>query len=362
LAEIAARAAARGRAATTQSQNDAPARGSSASGRSESRQANLWTSLATGGHRGLNPVLALTADGLLRVVNAHTGDIAAAPARFVTPNATVTGLIAVDGLIYAVTTNNCGAAPEAVWAMDYTTDAKPVTTWQSNGAQIGGVALSADGLVFATIGNGSSAYANSIVALEAKTLKLKDWVTYPGAAFNSSPVVFSEGTRTYVTATGRDGRLFVLDAASLGGADHKTPLLATPTAPSTLANESPATWRDSRGTRWILTASTRSVSAFRLVDKNGVLALEQGWVSRDLNAPRGPIVVNGVVFALAGGANGGPNAVLYALDPETGKEMWNSGNTITSFASAGLSAGTGQVFVVTYDNTVWSFGIPLAIN
>ena len=62
-------------------------------------------------------------------------------------------------------------------------------------------------------------------------------------------------------------------------------------------------------------------------------------------SPRTPIVVNGVVFAVAGG-NAGTNAVLYALDPATGKELWTSG-TITSAASAGLSAGTGQVYVVT---------------
>jgi outer membrane protein assembly factor BamB len=68
-----------------------------------------------------------------------------------------------------------------------------------------------------------------------------------------------------------------------------------------------------------------------------------------------------VVFALAGG-NSNANAVLYALEPATGKELWSSGNTITSIASAGLSAGTGQVYVVAADNTVYAFGIPLAIN
>jgi hypothetical protein len=50
------------------------------------------------------------------------------------------------------------------------------------------------------------------------------------------------------------------------------------------------------------------------------------------------------------------------MDPSTGRELWTSGSTITGVASAGLSAGTGQVYVVTSDNTVWSFGIPLAIN
>jgi outer membrane protein assembly factor BamB len=52
-------------------------------------------------------------------------------------------------------------------------------------------------------------------------------------------------------------------------------------------------------------------------------------------------------------------AVLYALDGVTGKELWTSGTTITSFARAGLSAGNGQVYVVTYDNTLYAFGIPM---
>jgi outer membrane protein assembly factor BamB len=71
--------------------------------------------------------------------------------------------------------------------------------------------------------------------------------------------------------------------------------------------------------------------------------------------------VNDVLFVLGGGYEGS-NAVLYALDPGSGRELWNSGTAITSFASGNLSAGTGQVHVVTADNTVWAFGIPLAIN
>jgi outer membrane protein assembly factor BamB len=52
-------------------------------------------------------------------------------------------------------------------------------------------------------------------------------------------------------------------------------------------------------------------------------------------------------------------AVLYALDGSTGKDLWNSGKTITSFARGGLSAGSGQVYVVTFDNTLYAFGIPM---
>ncbi len=52
------------------------------------------------------------------------------------------------------------------------------------------------------------------------------------------------------------------------------------------------------------------------------------------------------------------SAVLYALEAFTGKELWNSGKTITSFSphSAGLAVSTGQVYVVTFDNTLYSFG------
>ena len=100
-----------------------------------------------------------------------------------------------------------------------------------------------------------------------------------------------------------------------------------------------------------------AVAAFKLVDKGGAPPSNAHGRSRTMASPRTPIIVNGVVFALAGG-NAGANAVLYALDPATGKELWNSGNTITSTASAGMSAGTGQVYVVTSDNTVWHSAFP----
>ena len=51
--------------------------------------------------------------------------------------------------------------------------------------------------------------------------------------------------------------------------------------------------------------------------------------------------------------------MLYALDPSTGKELWSSGKTIPSFARSGLAASAGQVYVVTFDNTLYAFGIPM---
>jgi outer membrane protein assembly factor BamB len=244
--------------------------------------------------------------------------------------------------------------------MDYLNDVRPVTTWDSDGAPIVGLSLGFDGTVYAATGGGSSRYANTIVALDGKTMKLKDWLRHD-SAFTSTPVVFREGERTHVAALS-GSRLYLLDAASLGGPDHKTPLFVTLDQANVRFNDSGlATWRDTAGTRWILTEASGAVAAFKVVNLGGRPTLERAWTSRNMPSLRTPIVVNGVVFALAGG-HVGASAVLYALDPANGKDLWNSGNTITSPASAGLSSGTGQVYVVTHDNTVWAFGIPLAIN
>ena len=74
------------------------------------------------------------------------------------------------------------------------------------------------------------------------------------------------------------------------------------------------------------------------------------------------IVLNGVVFAVSAGAMGPGKgrSVLYAFDSATGKELWNSGNAMSSYVpGVPPSAGDGQVYVVTADGTLYAFGIPL---
>ena len=228
------------------------------------------------------------------------------------------------------------------------------------------------------------AYSSAIVALEPKTLKLKDSFTQPGADFNASPVVFRHKDKDLMAVSGNDGRLYLLDGTSL-----KTPLYVTPKYSNAGATGGLATW-ESDGTRWILApavgaaqpgikvaangpVTNGSIVAFKLVDEGGKLTLEPAWASRDLTSPAAPLVFNGVVFALSTGEHRPANAsataaaraksslpaVLYALDPATGKELWSSGKTITSFARGGLSASAGQVYLVTFDNTLYAFGIPM---
>jgi outer membrane protein assembly factor BamB len=117
-----------------------------------------------------------------------------------------------------------------------------------------------------------------------------------------------------------------------------------------------------------------AIVAYTVVEESGTPALRPSWASRDMISPVPVTIVNGVVFALASGEYRGADAqtsatrraqlskpaILYALDAATGKELWTSGAAITSFVHAvGPSAGDGQVYVVTYDGTVYAFGIPV---
>jgi hypothetical protein len=318
---------------------------------------------------------------MVHSLSAQTGaDVGIAPSSFLPANAKATSLFYSDGVVYASTSNDCAGVSNGVWAIDLGSPEKAVTSWKTNSGSVTGTAgptFGADGTVYVAVGSGSGSngsYSNSVVALEPKTLKLRDYFTEPGADFNASPVVFDYKGKDLVIASAKDGRMFVLNSTSLGGTDHHTPLSVTP--PGNVSTEEAgalASWQDTGGTRWVLAPATNAIVAFRLTDANGITALQQGWVSRNMVSPLPPIVVNGVVFTLSSGEYRGGGqitvaqhaqrstpATLYALDAVMGKELWNSGNTITSFAhGGGLAAGAGQVYLTTFDNTLYAFGFPI---
>jgi outer membrane protein assembly factor BamB len=114
-----------------------------------------------------------------------------------------------------------------------------------------------------------------------------------------------------------------------------------------------ASWEDEEKTRWILVPTGSNVTALKLVGN----ALQPGWTSKEFIAPVTPTIVNGVVFAASAGNAKGAKAVLYAMEGMTGKELWNSGNTLGSYiTTGGLAAGGGRVYVSTVDGTQYAFG------
>jgi hypothetical protein len=343
---------------------------------------------------GVDPVFAVGSDGLLHTLRSSNGTDAEPPSPFLPPHSKPSSLLWGDGIVYTTTADGCGAAPNAVWAIDLTADDKRVTTWLTGGPDVAGAgpAFGTDGTLFVALARGAGEYGSAVVALDRYTLRPKDWFTAPDADFNAAPVVFRYKDKDLLAVTANDGRMYLLDGASLGGADHKTPLHSTAKFTAAGAGAALATWED-QGTRWILApvagappagstfasngpAPNGSVVAFTVADAGGTPSLKPAWRSRDLTSPLGPLVVNGMVFAVSSGeyrpstaataqltaaqrAQRSVPAVLCVLDGATGKTLWTSGTRIASFARAGLSAGSGQVYLVTYDNHVYAFGIPI---
>jgi len=305
---------------------------------------------------------------MLRTLYISNGANAKPPVRFLPANANASGLMLVDNIMYASTSGNCAGVPNGVWTIDTSAETPTPMHWATNGGGVAGtygVALGTTGTIYAATSDGDyspAAFSDSVVALErdAKAIRLKDWFTPGKSEFTSSPVVFQDKEKDLIAAANKDGHVYLLDSAALGGADHKTALARSPQYAAGADQGALATWEDASGTRWILAAGSAAITAFKVVDQNGKPTLQPGWVSRDIASPLPPIVVNGIVFAAAGGGGSKP-AVLYALDGETGKELFNSGSTITSpvMRTGGLAASAGQLYLGTADSTVYAFGIPL---
>ena len=296
---------------------------------------------------------ALSSDGMFHTMYVSNGEEPAPPVKFLPPNTASHGLIVLDNVAYTAVLEGCGAS-SGVWALDL--DGKQVTNWTEAGlAGSAGAAVGPDETLYVATAANASNYSSSVVALDSKTLKPKDWYK-ARQAFTSSPVIFQYKNKVLLAAATKDGSVHLLDTASLGGSDHQTPLHRTTAGAGDFAPGTLATWQDRAGVRWLLARANGAIAAWKLTDQNGGPVLQPGWKSRDMVSPEAPLIVNGVVFALSSGS-GSQRAVLYAMDAETGKELWNSGDAIASAVrGAGLSAGGGQVYVTAQDGTMYAFG------
>jgi hypothetical protein len=368
-----------------------------------------------GGGRGGNGVYVVSSGGMAHSLNAQTGEDLIAPVKLLpSANARIAGSIFVNDVLYVATADNCGGVPNGVYSIDLAPVPAPargagppplptapnltpastaVTSWRTNGGGVvgRGPAVGTDSTVYVATGDGdqsATALSDAVVALDSRTLAVKDYFMPGKTPFTSSPVIFQFKGKDLIVAANKDGRLYVLDSASLGGSDHKTPLAKTaPYANGSgdFAAGALSTFEEADGTRWVLVpaggpassdtkypttngaVTNGAIAAFKLVDSAGALTLQPAWISRDMTTPATPSIVNGVVFALATGENTqvpagqraqrSSAAVLYALDAQTGKELWNSGTSIASFVHGiGPAANDSQVYVMGYDGTVYVFG------
>lgn len=316
-------------------------------------------------------------DGRLRVLGLASGKDLQRPARFLPRGARWTAPVAVGTTLYAATTGNCGGTADGVWALDLDSEQKPVTSWHARGGPVAGpVAVASDGTLLVAIGAGTASAdgkANAIVALDPRTLAVKDWFTRPDADFVTGPTVFRSGGRDIVAAATRDGRVLLLDAAKLGGADHATPLATSRALAGEggrVTRDALAVWqRPDRGDTWVLVpveghvaagvaraGSRGGVVAVQVREQAAALTMTPAWTSDELVAPATPLTVNGVVFALSPG-RAGSGATLHAYDGISGRRLWSSGRAMAAAASPGsVWSGLGQVYVGTEDGTLHAFG------
>ena len=87
---------------------------------------------------GVDPVYAMGSDGMLHTLGASNGADQVPPVAFLPPSARPSALIWVDGMVYTSTSNECGAAPNAVWAIDLTTSDPKPAVWKTGGANVAG--------------------------------------------------------------------------------------------------------------------------------------------------------------------------------------------------------------------------------
>jgi hypothetical protein len=335
-----------------------------------------------GGYFGFKGVYVLTADGMLHEQVMTTGADFAPPVKFLPAgDGSPFGLNFFDKTIYTATGRDCGGVPNGLWAIDLTSAEYPVKSYSTQKVRplsLTGPVVTSDGTAIVVTGSGTSdpdagVYASSVVAV-GKDMKIRDWYTPEGgmASYESvSPAIFTYKEKQFVVAPGKDGSLALLEVASLGGADHHTPLFETPPIAKPEEKHSWdgfASWQDKDGTAWVFASVSAGITlkgstphggimAFRLDDANGKLTLDPVWVSGDMVNPAPPRVANGIVIALAAG-DASTHAKLYALNGTTGAELYSSKDQIPTYSQlSGVSVSDGHAFFTDRDNVLYSFGI-----
>ena len=368
---------------------------------------------------GRRTIYALDGSGALRQLNVADGREIAPPVHFTWRDGKAYALNLVNNVLYTTTAQGCAGNPNQVWALDLNNVEQVKTFNPGSGGLWGrtGAAVGADGTVYAPTGDGvydpeNQVYGNGLIGvrLEGNQLTLKDyfipsnwaWLRKRDLDMNVTPAIFNYKGRELMVVSSKECRLWLLDTKSLGGTDHQTPLYRTPL----LCNEevdfaaagiwgSMATWEDAQGTRWILTpiwgpphsefkvpashgpVTHGAIVALKLEEKNGQPVLTPAWMSRDMDLAEPPVIANGVVYTFGNGedatqatAEGGldssaprriplsKHAVLYALDAQTGRELYSSGTQITSFNHfSGVSVANGRVYIGTFDGMLYCFGL-----
>ena len=369
------------------------------------------------GTNGQRTAYSVSGDGMMHFLNVADGEDLAPPSSFMPPNGKAYSLNLYNNKLYTTSAQGCGGNPNMIYSFDLAT--KTTAKFNPKGGGLwgrSGAAVGFDGTIYAPTGDAlydpsQERYGNLMIAV-TPDLQYKDHYAPTNVAFlwkrdldmQVTPAVFKYKGREMLVSSCKECRIWLMDSKNMGGEDHRTPLYRTPL----MCNEdvnfaaagvwgSMATWEGNDGTRWILNSfwgpvhsqfkppvsygvvTRGAVVAHKVEEKNGKFVLTPTWMTHDMDMAEPPVVANGVVYAYGSGESNvqatpeqglGANtsaqriknsshATVYAFDAETGKELWSSGNSVTSFVHFGaLSISNGRVYLGAFDGTLYSFGLP----
>jgi outer membrane protein assembly factor BamB len=373
------------------------------------------------GEPGKYTIYAISWDGRLRQLDAATGKDLAPAELFLPPNGKPYALNLVNNVLYTTTAQGCGGNPNQFYAYDLATKKvgsfNPGSggLWPRLGPSVG-----KDGAVYAGSGDGDyhpeqQIYGQAIISVkqnpDTKALELKDWYAPSNALWlrkrdldmNVTGPIFDYKGKEYTVQSSKECRIWLLDTRALGGEDHRTPVYRTPLVCNEEVHFAGAgiwgalsTWEDEAGTRWVLMpfwgpkhsqfkapieygeVVQGAIAAFKVETKAGKVQLTPAWLSRNMNLAEPAVIANGVVFGYGSGEDAtqasydiglaynsaanrvarSTHATLYALDAQTGAELWSSGDQIKSFNHfSSLAVANGRVYIGTYDGKLYCFGV-----
>jgi len=420
----------------------------------------------------------ITSDGKLRGLNLRDGADRMTPTVMVETFARAWSLNLIDGVVYTTSGRGCGqfpgqlpqplpvydAAPPAagptspgdvggaagrpslvfkgpivtpaVSAMDVSDLAHPqLTRFYTSGSKSsgpwgrGGVAEGPKGSIITQTADGfydpaAGDFGESVLKLAPKAARLLDSFTPANWRFlnlhdldigSASSDVFTFQNRTLIAVSGKEGFLYLLDAADLGGGppNHSTPLYKSPQ----LGNDAAEGIDPGQGVWGAITSYETpdgkrflylpmwgppskdappfpyssgpiphgSIMAFQVSAQGGKVSLIPQWTSPDMTVPDPPVAANGVVYAIQTGEQTIQNPtrmpglnyvskdnpllgkfraipvghlILFAFDAETGKQLYSSNEAISNWTHFSEPVvALGKVFVVTHDAHVYAFGL-----
>ena len=358
-----------------------------------------------------------TSDGMLRGFSLIDGEDRIPPIKFTDPFARNWSLNLIDGIIYSPTARGCLNMQSHFTALDLNDPVRHALEYYTNTGITsgawgrGGIVRGPKGILAQTADGpydpASGKFGNSVVALTAKNFRLQDSFTPPNWEYlnktdldlgSGNPVVFSFQKWTLAAVVGKESVIYLLDANNPGGTDHRSALFTSPRWGNDEVKLHDrgiwgmSTWQDPQGRRWLYApmlgppakTAPKFEQSYGAADQGSTMAFEvrpdaatdkptlvPKWISREMHAPEPPTIANGVVYVLLSGKTsdesrgaikppGGveTNAVLYALDAETGRELYSSKKLIASFThfNEPVVAG-GQVYVCTWDGKIYAFGL-----